>query len=104
VVPREEEVPPVKGNVRGIFGKPWMARDVYQVKNEIEIKKETQERFGYKPGTPQFMGYYQQVITEEFKALRANDPDQLQELVLEAEEWNRIRPPKEEQRRLVSHS
>jgi len=104
VVTREEEVPAAKDNVRGIFGKPWTARDVYRVKNEIDIKKETEERFGYKPGTQRFMGHYQQVITEEFKALRANDPDQLQDLVLEAEEWNRIRPPKDEQRRLVSDS
>jgi hypothetical protein len=102
VVAREEEVRPTKDNVRGIFGKHWTARDVYRVKNEIDIKKETEERFGHKPGTQRFMGHYQQVITENFKAMQANDHNQLQDLVQEAEEWNRIRPPKDEQRRLVS--
>ena len=104
VIATEEEVPAAKDHVYGIFGKPWTARDVYRVKNEREIKKVMEERSGYKPGTPQFMGHYQQVITEEFKALQVNDPDQFQDLVQEAEEWNRIRPPKEEQWRLVLHS
>jgi len=104
VIATEEEVPAAKDHVYGIFGKPWMAWDIYHVKNEREIKKVTEERSGYKPGTPRFMGHYQQVIMEEFKALRANDPNQFQDLVQEAEEWNRIRPPKEEQRRLVLHS
>ena len=69
MVVAREEVPATKDNVHGIFRKLWTAWDIYRMKNEIDIKKETEDRFGYKPGTQWFMGHYQQVITEEFKAL-----------------------------------
>jgi hypothetical protein len=86
-------------HVRGIFGKPWTAREVYRVRHEAHLKKRTTEEHGHAPGTTKFVGRYQQIISDDFKAMEAEDPDQLQELQNEADEWNRARPPKEQQRK-----
>jgi hypothetical protein len=82
-----------------IFGKPWTARDVYRVRNEVKLKKKTTEQHGQLPGTAQFVGQYQQMISEDFNKLQEEDPSTLHELEEEAELWNRERPPKEQQRK-----
>jgi hypothetical protein len=86
-------------HVRGIFGKPWTVRDVFRFRNEAELKRLTEERCGYRPGATQFMGSYQQIIGEEFKRLEKDDPEGIKDLLGEADEWNRTRPPKDEQQK-----
>jgi hypothetical protein len=95
----EEAGPPDKDNVKAIFGRQWTARDVYRVHHESELKRRTTEKYGHLPGASLFVGRYQQLLSDDFKQLEANDADKLKALMDEAEEWNRERPPKEQQRR-----
>jgi hypothetical protein len=86
-------------HVRGIFGKPWTAQDVFRIWNEAELKRLTEERCGHQPGATWFMGSYQQIKGEEFKRLEKDDPEGIKDLLNKADEWNRTRPLKEEQRK-----
>jgi hypothetical protein len=98
----EEEAPSHSTHVKGIFGRPYTARDVFRAQNEQYIKFKTTERYGDQPGGNRFVGHYQQMITELFKQFKEDEPNEFREVEKEAELWNRRKPPKEEQQKYVS--
>jgi len=95
----EDMIPIDKENVRGIFGRPWTARDVYWYWNEEQLKKITMEEEGHVPGSAAFMGTYQRMLMHEFNSYLDDHPDRLQEMEERAAKYNTSRLPKEEQQR-----
>jgi hypothetical protein len=74
------------------FGRTWTARQVLYFEKQTEITATIEGERGLQPGQTEYLGALQPVISRMFKALSAEEKEELEN---KAKSWNTLQAPRD---------
>jgi hypothetical protein len=85
-----------KSKIHVSYVRSWSLSQVVGHEKKAELEQLCREKSGHLPGSKQYFGVYQTVLSDVVKALSAQDRERYENM---AKEWTERRPPAELQQK-----